>query len=67
MTNYKKFIIEINERDFKEIKNRCVDSDVNLDDLKIDENVIIQGMFHIDFGKYGELDLRDDIKIKKIE
>ena len=60
------FELSITKKDLKAMRRMLADSDVP-DALTMPDTEVIQtAAFYMEFGQYGELDLRNRVRIKKV-
>jgi hypothetical protein len=62
----KRFELQIEDKDLEVMRKRLEAADIDRWDTMTDEELVTEA-FYIDFGFYGELDLRDKVQVKKIE
>ena len=60
-----RFLVEgVTKKDIKELRELLVNSDVDTSDMD-DEDVLREAFGYIEFGRYGEWDVRDHLRVRK--
>lgn len=60
-----KFIIEIEDKALEELRAKLIVADVNVKPDATSE--VIEHLFYVSLGMYGDVDVRDQVKVKLIE